>query len=69
MEKERGKPCEKAGRKNGQELNIKFPVFSLNYTNSGHSVNVSKNKMAYEVILAYYLHMPLLLAFFSYFLT
>jgi len=35
----------------------------------GHSVNVSKNKMAYEVILAYYLHMPLLLAFFSYFLT
>ena len=25
--------------------------------------------MAYEVILAYYLHMPLLLAFFSYFLT
>ena len=32
--KERGKPCEKAGRKNGQELNIKFPVFSLNYTNS-----------------------------------
>ena len=28
---------------------------------SGHSVNVSKNKMAYEVIMAYYLHMPLLL--------
>lgn len=27
----------------------------------GHSVNVSKNKMAYEVIMAYYLHMPLLL--------
>ena len=39
------------------------------YFNKGHSVNVSKNKMAYEVILAYYLHMPLLLAFFSYFLT
>ena len=27
----------------------------------GYSVNVSKNKMAYEVIMAYYLHMPLLL--------
>ena len=43
-------------------------VFHASYK-KGHSVNVSKNKMAYEVILAYYLHMPLLLAFFSYFLT
>ena len=42
---------------------------NLQYKLYKNSVNVSKNKMAYEVILAYYLHMPLLLAFFSYFLT
>ena len=46
-----------------------FTIFSMIAFKMGHSVNVSKNKMAYEVILAYYLHMPLLLAFFSYFLT
>jgi putative colanic acid biosynthesis glycosyltransferase len=51
------------------ETNVLTKVLPFTKNKEGHSVNVSKNKMAYEVILAYYLHMPLLLAFFSYFLT
>ena len=34
----------------------------------GYSVNVQKNKMAYEVIMAYHLRMPFLLPFFCVFL-
>ena len=38
------------------------------WVKEGHSVNVPKNKMAYEVIMVYHLRMPFFIAIFLCFL-